>query len=155
MSVTYTSKSTEDTAKLAKGLASRLSGGDLILFYGGLGAGKTTFTKSLAEGLGILDDIHSPTFTLIHEHLGKTKLFHVDLYRLETLEEIINIGIEEYIYSDAITVIEWSERLKDFLPKGRIEIKINIIDDNVREFVLSSDKETYNNMLAEVVACIS
>ena len=155
MTFEYISHNLIETEKLAFSLAKRLNPGDIILFYGGLGAGKTTFTKSLAKGLGISDDIHSPTFTLVHEHFGKMPLYHIDLYRLDTIEEILNIGFEDYIYSDGITVIEWSEKLDDYLPKGFIKIEIETLGDNERKFKLSSDLEQYTNILKEVVTCIS
>ncbi|MBQ0106213.1 MAG: tRNA (adenosine(37)-N6)-threonylcarbamoyltransferase complex ATPase subunit type 1 TsaE [Armatimonadetes bacterium] len=155
MKTEFISHSPEDTEKLASELAGRLSKGDVILFFGDLGAGKTTFTKGLAKGLKITDYIHSPTFTLIHEHIGKLNLYHIDLYRLDTLEEIMNIGFEDYLYSEGVTVVEWSEKLQDYLPKGYIKIEIETIGDTDRKFVLSSDLETYNKMLGDVVNCIS
>ena len=155
MSFDYISKSLDDTKKIALNLAKNLNAGDVILFYGDLGAGKTTFTKSLAEGLEIGDDVHSPTFTLIHEHKGKLNLYHIDLYRLDTFEEILSIGFEEYIYSDGVTVVEWSEKLGDNVPKGVIKIEIESLGDNERKFKFSTDINAYNKMLKEVVTCIS
>ena len=155
MSVEYISKSLEDTEKLALKLSEKLSSGDVILFFGGLGAGKTTFTKSLAKGLGVKDYIHSPTFTLVHEHKGNLPLYHIDLYRLETQDEIQNIGFEDYIYSEGVTLVEWSEKVRGNLPKGYIRIDIETLGDFERKFILSSDMEIYDNMLKEVVHCIS
>lgn len=151
----YVSHNLNETDKLAKELAERLSEGDIILFFGGLGAGKTTFTKSLGEALGVNDTVHSPTFTLIHEHTGRKKLNHIDLYRLDSQEEINNIGFDEYLYSDGITVVEWTEKLGDFLPKGAIKIRIEVLGENERKFILSSDSKSYEKMLGETVSCIS
>ena len=155
MSAEYISHSIEETGALAKKLARRLSPGDVILFYGGLGAGKTTFTKKLAEGLNIKDHVHSPTFTLVHEYKGDINLYHIDLYRLERYEEIMNIGFEDYVYSDGITVVEWSEKLGEHYLKGVINIKIETIGENERKFTLWSDIKSYNEMLEDVVKCIS
>lgn len=155
MSIEYISHNLEDTKKLGLELSKHLSKGDLILFYGGLGAGKTTLTKSIGEGLKIKDLIHSPTFTLVHEHLGDIKLNHIDLYRLESINEILNIGFEDYIYSDGITIVEWSENLEEFPVSGYIKIQVEVINDNERKFILSSDVESYNKMLKEVIDCIS
>ena len=154
MSFEYISKSLEDTGKLAHELAKHLSGGDVILFYGGLGAGKTAFTKALAQGLDVKDHIHSPTFTLIHEHRGRLNLYHIDLYRLDTIEEIRNIGFEEYLYSDGVTVVEWSEKLGDYLPEGAIKIKAEILGDCERKYTLSSEIEYYEKILGEVENCL-
>ena len=88
----------------------------MIALFGDLGAGKTTLTKGIAVGLGLAADIHSPTFTLIHEHPGAVPLYHVDLYRLSCEEEIETLGLEEYIYSDGVTIIEWADRMKSLLP---------------------------------------
>lgn len=151
----YISHSQEETEKLALELAKHLSAGDIIFFYGGLGAGKTTFTKGIGKGLNVKDHIHSPTFTLIHEHTGKLKLNHIDLYRLDTIEEINNIGFEDYLYSDGITIVEWSEKLGDNLPAGYIKIEIEVLGDNERKFIISTDTESYEKMLGEVVNCIS
>ena len=130
--------SPEQSMVLAETLARFTDPGTLILFFGEMGAGKTTFTKGLAKGLGIEDEVHSPTFTLIHEHSGPKKLCHADLYRLERSEEIDDLGLEEYIYSDAVTVVEWSERFGE-LPRGYIRIDIRRCGDNERLFAFSSD----------------
>ena len=155
MKTEFISHSPFETEKLAYELAGKLSKGDVILFFGDLGAGKTTFTKGLAKGLKISDYIHSPTFTLIHEHTGALNLYHIDLYRLDTIEEIMNIGFEDYLYSEGVTVVEWSEKLQDYLPNGYIKIQIETLGDTDRKFVLSSDLESYNKMLGDVVNCIS
>lgn len=155
MSIEYISHNLEDTKKLGLELSKHLSKGDLILFFGGLGAGKTTLTKSIGEGLKIKDLIHSPTFTLVHEHFGEKKLNHIDLYRLETIDEILNIGFEDYIYSDGVTIVEWSENLCDFPVSGYIKIEVEVLSDTERKFMLSSDVDSYNKMLKEVIDCIS
>ncbi|MBP5274945.1 MAG: tRNA (adenosine(37)-N6)-threonylcarbamoyltransferase complex ATPase subunit type 1 TsaE [Abditibacteriota bacterium] len=133
-----TTNSPEETVLLAEVFASCISAGELILFFGDLGAGKTTFTKGFAKALGIADGVHSPTFTLIHEHEGAKKLYHIDLYRLETQEEIDGLGLEEYLVPDAITLIEWSERFRE-LPENHIIVKIETTGETRRSFTFSSD----------------
>lgn len=151
MEIKIITNSADETILLGEIIARTLVCGDILLFFGDLGAGKTTFTKGLAKGLGIADDVHSPTFTLIHEHAGSKRLCHIDLYRLETWDEIENLGLEEYLYSDAITVIEWSERLNNNLPKGSIVVKIKTIDDNSREISIHMDNtDRLNNLQKEI-----
>lgn len=153
MTLAITTGSADETMTLGKSLSKFLNEGDILLFYGDLGAGKTTFTKGIAHGLEVPDHVHSPTFTLIHEHYGKNiRLYHADLYRLETLDEIENLGIDEYLYSQAVTAIEWSERLDGNLPKNRIDIKIKILDDFKREIVFESKshENTLENLRKEL-----
>jgi len=138
---------TDETLQLGKSLGSKLVAGDLVLLFGDLGAGKTCLTQGICLGAGLDNNtyIRSPTFTLINEYQGVVPIFHIDLYRLETEEEIINLGLEEIIYSKAITIIEWPEKLISnkkpnefkFGIEERIEIHIFSKDENVREFTFS------------------
>ena len=138
---------TDETLQLGKSLGSKLIAGDLVLLFGDLGAGKTCLTQGICLGAGLDNNtyIRSPTFTLINEYQGVVPIFHIDLYRLETEAEIMNLGLEEIIYSEAITVIEWSEKLisdkkQDEFKLGiqeRIEIHISSKDENVREFIFT------------------
>jgi len=138
---------TDETLQLGKALGSKLVAGDLVLLFGDLGAGKTCLTQGICLGAGLDKNtyIRSPTFTLINEYQGEVPIFHIDLYRLETEAEIMNLGLEEIIYSKAITIIEWSEKLiSDKKPdefkfgiQERIEIHISSKDENVREFIFT------------------
>lgn len=128
-----------ETMALGERLGTRLEPGDVLALFGDLGAGKTTFTKGLAVGLGLEADVHSPTFTLIHEHHGRIPLYHIDLYRLESELEVENIGIEEYIYGDGVTVIEWADRMKSLLPQGRLDIEFRMLGDVEREIIIETD----------------
>lgn len=102
---------------------------------GDLGAGKTTLIQGICEGLGIKDYVTSPSFTIINEYNGKLPVFHIDLYRLEEIESIKDLGIEEYFQKDGIIIIEWAERMFDLLPKKALKIKIEVIDENTRNIV--------------------
>ncbi|MEK9628561.1 MAG: tRNA (adenosine(37)-N6)-threonylcarbamoyltransferase complex ATPase subunit type 1 TsaE [Nitrospinota bacterium] len=136
----------EETLQLGIDLGSRLIAGDLVLLFGDLGAGKTCLTQGICLGAGMDKNsyIRSPTFTLINEYQGKIPLFHIDLYRLETDAEIINLGLEEIIYSETITIIEWSEKLianketREFKLgiQERLEIHIASKSETQREFTL-------------------
>ena len=91
---------------------------------GDLGAGKTTLTKSIGKGLGVEDYITSPTFTLINEYEGRVWVYHFDVYRLENVDDLDDLGFEEYFYSNGVTIVEWGDKIEEFLPKERINIKI-------------------------------
>lgn len=106
----FESRSVEDTYAFAAETAARLGGGEIILLGGGLGAGKTTFTKGLALALGVKREVVSPTFTLVREYEGeRLKLYHFDLYRITCEEELEELGLDEYFAHDAVTVIEWNK----------------------------------------------
>lgn len=148
MAYIFTSNSEEETKTFAKQLASYMSAGDVITLSGNLGAGKTTFTKGFAKGLGIKRAVSSPTFTIIKEYKGKLPLYHMDVYRLEHSEE--DIGFDEYFYGDGVTVVEWAAFIKEFLPKDRLNIEINYIDETSREIKLTAKGIHFNNILDQL-----
>ncbi len=130
-------KSLEDTKKLAFDFEKELFGGEVVTLTGDLGAGKTTFTKSLALAMGINEHITSPTFTLMNQYQGKNlKLYHFDMYRIDDIDEILETGLTEYFGNrDAVCVIEWAENIKALLPKKLLNITIEKIDENSRRFL--------------------
>ncbi|WP_350343363.1 tRNA (adenosine(37)-N6)-threonylcarbamoyltransferase complex ATPase subunit type 1 TsaE [Proteinivorax tanatarense] len=113
--------SPEETIELGKRLATLLKSGDVILLSGDLGAGKTAFTKGIALGLDIEDYVKSPTFTYVLEYKGKMSLYHFDLYRLQDIEEIYDLGFEEYLQCDGVLVLEWGDRVKEVLKEDEID----------------------------------
>lgn len=125
----YLTHSEDETIRVAKDFAKTLKPGTVICLSGNLGAGKTTFIKGLALGLGLKDqdDVKSPTFAIMHIYETKTPLYHFDLYRLETAKEIANIGFEEYVNDPAIiTCVEWAERAKELLPDKTVSIELEV-----------------------------
>ncbi|MFA5092875.1 MAG: tRNA (adenosine(37)-N6)-threonylcarbamoyltransferase complex ATPase subunit type 1 TsaE [Candidatus Omnitrophota bacterium] len=119
------SHSVNQTLKIGKQLGRKLQGSEIILLSGTLGAGKTVLAKGIAQGLGInKNNVISPTFVLLRVHKGRHILQHFDLYRAKTTDDIFGLGYDEYLYSAAVTVIEWPERLKFLLPKEFIKIKL-------------------------------
>lgn len=130
----YLSKSEKDTFNIAKEFAGTLKGGDVVLLLGEMGAGKTAFTKGVAKGLGINDEITSPTYAYMNDY--DSKLYHYDCYRLSSGEDAEALGLTDYFYSNGICVIEWSENIKSVLPKNAKEVKIEKIDENTRKITL-------------------
>ncbi|MDE6784561.1 MAG: tRNA (adenosine(37)-N6)-threonylcarbamoyltransferase complex ATPase subunit type 1 TsaE [Ruminococcus sp.] len=130
-------KSAEETMRIAQKLGSLLKAGDMIAYTGGLGAGKTTFTRGLAVGLGLEDNVSSPTFTLVNEYSGrKINIYHFDMYRIQTEEELESSGFWDYDFENNIAVIEWSENIAEFLPANVIYIRINTLGLNEREIIM-------------------
>jgi len=125
--------SLEETLRFGERLGRELQRGDVVALFGDLGAGKTILVKGIARGLGITQEVTSPTFTLVHEYTGgRIPLFHIDLYRLDTPEQALAIGIEEYWNGPGVTAIEWSEKIESLLPATATRIRITALDNNVR-----------------------
>ncbi len=111
----------------------------IILFYGSMGAGKTTLIKSLVKELGSNDNVSSPTFSLVNEYrtLTNIPIFHFDFYRINSETEALDMGVEEYFDSDAICLIEWPEKVKNLLPFNAVKVEIFVLDNGNRKIVLS------------------
>jgi tRNA threonylcarbamoyladenosine biosynthesis protein TsaE len=137
MSVVYLSASPEETAALGRRLAPHLPPGPTLL-TGELGAGKTTFVKGVAEGLGAApqDEVTSPTFALVHEYGSPVRLYHLDLYRLENVAETFSLGIEELIDARVPVLIEWGERFVELWPPGTPRIRISDEGSSERRIVV-------------------
>jgi tRNA threonylcarbamoyladenosine biosynthesis protein TsaE len=118
-------ESEEDTIELGRRIAQDLPRRAVVLLIGNLGAGKTTLAKGIVSGLGAaeVEDVASPTFTLIHEY-GEGRVFHIDLYRLERREEVATLGLDEIFEREAVVLIEWGERFLELMPRPRIEIRL-------------------------------
>ncbi len=134
-----TTHSPEETIDAAKKLGSMLHAGDIIAYKGGLGVGKTTFTRGLAIGLGLGDNVFSPTFALVNEYKGKNiSLYHFDMYRISGEDDLESTGFYDYPFEDNIVAVEWSENIADFLPENTIYITISRIDDDTREIIIEN-----------------
>ena len=128
----YLSHSEDETQKIGFEVAQKIKKGDVISLTGSLGAGKTVFAKGFAKQLGIEEAIVSPTFTLVQEYDGRMKMYHLDLYRLSGEDEFESMGGEDFLYSDGVTLIEWSEKIESMLPDDTIYVKITINEDLTR-----------------------
>lgn len=128
--------SPDETKDLAFKLAGFLKAGDVLALFGDLGAGKTCFTQGLALGLAVKRPVKSPTFQIIREYEGRLPLYHFDLYRLGEAEELYEIGYEDYVYGNGVTVIEWPGRAEELLPEARLEIHLKSTGQEARELEL-------------------
>ena len=120
----YLSHSVEETEALGRRLGAALGPGAVVAYRGDLGAGKTAFTRGLAQGLGCAGRVTSPTFTIVNEYAGPLPLFHFDLYRLEGPEDLFDIGWEDYLDRGGVCALEWSERAAEALPAGTVTVTI-------------------------------
>ena len=131
----YLSKSVKDTLKIAESYAKTLKKGDVVLLNGEMGAGKTAFTKGLAKGLNIKDEITSPTYAYMNDYGGK--LYHYDCYRLSSGEDAEALGLTDYFYGKGVCLIEWSQNIADVLPENCKRVKIEKIGDEQRRITFS------------------
>ena len=138
-SFTIQSESDERTIALGRILGGLLRQGDTVGLAGELGSGKTWFTKGIAQGLGVPPGIivASPSFALVNEYEGVITLYHMDIYRLESEGEFISAGLEEYLYSKGVAVVEWADRWPGILPEQSLWVRFEIVDDRHREVTLS------------------
>lgn len=120
----YRTHSAAETEALGEALAAHLHGGDVVAYRGGLGMGKTAFTRGLARGLGYAGRVTSPTFTIVNEYMGRLPLFHFDMYRLGDSEELFDTGWEDYLDRGGVCAVEWSENVSDALPQDTIYVEI-------------------------------
>jgi tRNA threonylcarbamoyladenosine biosynthesis protein TsaE len=133
--------SIEATQTFGENLAQELRGGEVIALHGVLGAGKTQLVKGIARGLGFAGDVTSPTFTLIHEYRGgRLTLYHIDLYRIRSEREAVDMGLEEYLPGDGVTVIEWPDRIPSLLPAQTRHWELEVV--SLTERVIHDVSET-------------
>lgn len=138
------SNSVVNTEKIGKDLAKTLKGNEIIALYGDLGVGKTAFTRGIADYFGVKDEVSSPTFSIVNEYVAdKFNLYHFDMYRIKTVEDLESTGFFEYLGNN-ILVIEWSENIEDYLPKDIIKVTINKInsesDNNENQRIITIER---------------
>lgn len=149
---TVDSKSSRETKAWGRRLASMLQGGELLGLEGDLGAGKTCFIKGLAHGLNLPEEqILSPTFTMIQEHRGRLPLYHIDLYRLERVE-LDDMGLREYLFSEAVAAVEWFERLREGEKMERLAIRIEYAGASARKIEFRGVGERYIALIGRLAA---
>jgi tRNA threonylcarbamoyladenosine biosynthesis protein TsaE len=134
----FETRSEDETVELGRKIARELPKRAVVLLIGNLGAGKTTLAKGILGGMGAAEpnEVTSPTFTLIHEY-GGGRAYHVDLYRLDTREQVATLGLDEILDRDAVVLVEWGERFPDLFPAGRIEIRLSSVTESTRQITIN------------------
>ncbi|MEL3908158.1 MAG: tRNA (adenosine(37)-N6)-threonylcarbamoyltransferase complex ATPase subunit type 1 TsaE [Treponemataceae bacterium] len=141
---TFITKTENETIELGKKLGEKLKPNSVIALNAPLASGKTYFTKGIARGLGIAEEVTSPTFTIVSEYAGRLHLYHIDAYRLGGVDEFYDIGAEDMLYDSGVCVIEWANIVEELLPKTSLNINIAVQADNSRLFTLSYSGETFD-----------
>jgi tRNA threonylcarbamoyladenosine biosynthesis protein TsaE len=149
-SLEFISYSTEETQRLGIQLGKLAKAGDVMLLVGELGTGKTCLAQGIAWGLGIDDCTLSPSFVLIREYQGRLFLYHIDFYRLDSIEEVIDLGLDDYLYSDGVCVVEWAEKALPVLPEEHLLVKLEHLGENERKLCLESKGKHYEELISEL-----
>nr|WP_082236073.1 tRNA (adenosine(37)-N6)-threonylcarbamoyltransferase complex ATPase subunit type 1 TsaE [Halobacillus massiliensis] len=145
---TITTHTAEETMDLARNLGEKLEPGDVLTLEGQLGAGKTTFSKGLAQGLGVTRTVKSPTFTIMKEYKGRVPFYHMDVYRLEDSDE--DLGFEEYFLGEGVTVVEWPQFIEEYLPDERLVITIDYLEEDSRRIKLDARTSRFARLCKEL-----
>ncbi|MRR16895.1 MAG: tRNA (adenosine(37)-N6)-threonylcarbamoyltransferase complex ATPase subunit type 1 TsaE [Deltaproteobacteria bacterium] len=146
------SGSAEQTFALGKAIGKNAAEGDVFALSGELGAGKTCFACGLARGIGVDEQyvITSPTFTLINEYPGRCRFYHFDVYRLNQMDELIDLGYDEYVSAKGVVAIEWAEKIKNALPDDTIKIDFVYVDENKRIISISGPKKRVRELVKDI-----
>ncbi len=148
----FQTSSTSETIRIGKRLGRLLQPGDVVALVGDLGTGKTQFIKGLAEGVGVgkATYVSSPSFTLINEYPGRTPLYHIDLFRLESEKEAEGLGLEEYVRGNGITAIEWADKISSLLPEELLWVKIHYTGEHTRSLEILGKGDRYQKLVEEL-----
>ena len=146
-------KTPQELEYLGSRMAELVAPGDFIALDGDLGAGKTLMTQGMAKGLGVTEEIVSPTFTIIHEYeTGRLPLYHMDVYRLKQPEEMYDLGYEEYFYGEGVTVVEWAQIIEPLLPDEYLGMEISVVPEG-RELSFVRHGDRYERLIEELTGC--
>lgn len=151
-SVEIISQSSEHTFRLGKQLSKRIRAGDILAFCGELGAGKTCFIQGICRGLGVPETryVTSPSFVILNIYKGRLPIYHIDFYRITHKDEILDLGYEEFFFSEGVCLIEWAERAMDLLPDEYLKITIEAISPNVRKIKISFHGDDYVSRFSDI-----
>jgi tRNA threonylcarbamoyladenosine biosynthesis protein TsaE len=141
------SRSAEQTQQLGYYLGQMTQPGNVFLLSGNLGSGKTCLTQGIARGMDIKSTVTSPSFVLVREHYGRMPLYHIDLYRLDNIEEIVNLGLEQYFESNGLCVVEWAEKGISVFPMEHLLISLEYLAETERNIIMQADVNIYIQML--------
>ena len=156
MRIDVRAASAEQTREVGEAIASLLRARDAVMLTGELGAGKTTFAQGVARGLGIEEPVVSPTFTLVKEYSGILDLAHVDVYRLDRIQDVVDLGLEELGGGDDVLLVEWGDTIEELLPESRLRVEITTSDDaeEVRSIAISATGAGWVDRFAELEAAV-
>ncbi len=149
--------SAEETRAVGEAVASLLRARDAVMLVGELGSGKTTFAQGVALGLGIEEQVSSPTFTLVKEYSGILDLAHIDVYRLDHVQDVVDLGLEELGGGDDVLLVEWGDAIDELLPQDRLRVELTTgsgLDDDVREIAISAAGEGWRERFATLEAAV-
>ena len=144
------SHSAGETARIGSALGQYAEAGDVFLLSGELGAGKTCLTQGVAKGLGVDGYVRSPTFVLVSVHQGRLPLYHIDIYRLDEVAEVVDLGLEEYLAGDGVSVIEWASKALEVFPQPYMLVTLTYEGENERLIQLEAMGERYESLLSQV-----
>ena len=144
------SNSPKHTQEIGARIGKIVQHGDILLLLGNLGAGKTCLTQGIARGMGIKEYTSSPSFVMVKEYQGRIPLFHIDLYRIEHIEETNSLGLDDYLYGNGVCVIEWADRALDLLPAESMLIKMNYLSQTSRSLEFQPEGKRYHTMLTDL-----
>ena len=150
------SESPEETIALAGALGAALAPGMCVALYGELGAGKTVFARGLIRGLGVADNIPvtSPTFVIVSEYEGRVPVHHIDAYRLGGSSDIVDLGSRELFFSDAVSIVEWAERIAGALPEERIDVQFSVAGETAREIEIAATGKAAADAVAKLASVL-
>ena len=148
--ITLASRSPEQTQRLGKRLGELTKAGDVFLLTGNLGSGKTCLTQGIAWGLGIKEYAFSPSFVIIREYNGRLPLYHIDFYRLDRIQEIADLGLEDYLYGKGLCVVEWADKGLALMPEEHLLINLSYVSDIERTISLEPTGHRYNELLSSL-----
>lgn len=149
------SHSPKETQAIGRILGSSAEAGDIFLLVGGLGAGKTCLTQGIVWGLGVDEYARSPTFVLVSQYHGRLTLYHMDLYRLDTIEEIIDLGLDEYLFGDGVCVVEWAEKAAELFPEQHVLVWLDYIDETSRRLTLTGNGVRHDRLIAALKSALT
>ncbi len=144
------SKSPEQTQRLGMQLGRLAQPGDLFLLVGGLGSGKTCLTQGIAWGLGVEGYATSPSFVVINQYRGRLPLYHIDLYRIDSIEEVMELGLDDYLYGEGVCVVEWAEKALALFPPEHLLIEMSFLSQTSRRLDLKAKGQRYLEMLSQL-----
>ena len=148
----FFSRSPDQTRRVGLRLGALLKTGDLICLDGDLGSGKTTLAQAIAEGAGVdeREYVNSPTFAVLHEYGGRIPIYHMDFYRLGSSEDVLALGLDEYLYGDGLALIEWFERAEDVLPESVLVVHLSFVNTNSRAISLHSSDHRWQKIIGQL-----